>query len=381
MTREHGKPPAAGGIVIEGLLPQDVDAARHRFLTHLRELGLARCVVATEQQDPPQRHVGFRLRQEFRDLWTPRFDTVGLCEKLYLDTLHSPVDLEREILIAMLAGPVPFEFPSCDELFCAVSIRKNIVAAARKATLSFHTTEAERPADCWTYTEGRGFTVRSGKSLIAALQKAIQPNEPGVAYSFSCYRATEYVILLGLAQELVVCNPDLYAELQTRWETRPIMSREFHDVFLREYGSMADPLPLKYFVPGDRVWFRNPDEHSADVTGYEGSWVIYLGAGLFNNFWKPAEPYTLTAKCVEMYHWRDGAFRDQAGELKMDEAVVERKMRDSMRDPIQLERILAKMMRHREPGGLYRDGGCIDTTRECPRRVRPGTADLVIPAG
>jgi len=38
------------------------------------------------------------------------------------------------------------------------------------------------------------------------------------------------------------------------------------------------------------------------------------------------------------------------------------------------------MKRYRDPGGVYLDGGCIDTTRECPRRVRPGTTDLVVPA-
>jgi hypothetical protein len=39
------------------------------------------------------------------------------------------------------------------------------------------------------------------------------------------------------------------------------------------------------------------------------------------------------------------------------------------------------MTRYREARGIYTNaGGCIDTTREFSRWVRPGTADLKLPA-
>jgi hypothetical protein len=41
--------------------------------------------------------------------------------------------------------------------------------------------------------------------------------------------------------------------------------------------------------------------------------------------------------------------------------------------------VLARMVRLRDPKGVYEEGGCIDTTREYPRCVRPGTADIVLP--
>jgi hypothetical protein len=368
-----------GGILIYGAHSQDIEAARRSFLARLNEIGLGPYVETHEASDANRRHIRFRLREKYAHEWAPDHDTMQLCQKLHLDTHGSPSDLEREILLAMLLGPVPFEFPSCEELASAVRIRKNIVEGARKTALSFHTTEAERPADYWTYAKGRGFTILPDKSLIAALQKATQPEESGTLYSFSCYRATEYVILLGVAQELASCNPDLYARLQKHWEARAIMSGEFHEIFLREHGSMSEPLPLGYFVPGDRTWFRNPDDHSSDVTGYEGSWVMYLGGGLFTNFWKPDRPYTLTTKCLEMYHWRNATYRDQAGELQIDETIVEKNVHDTLRDPAEVERILGIMLRHREPSGVYVDGGCIDTTREYLRWVCPGTADLVLP--
>jgi hypothetical protein len=138
-------------------------------------------------------------------------------------------------------------------------------------------------------------------------------------------------------------------------------------------------LPPKYHVPGDRLWFRNPDERSSDVTGYEGSWVMYLGNGLFSNFWKCGKPYTLPGKCIEIYHWRSGVYRDANGELQMDEAVVEEHVNATLRDPSEVERILARMMRLRDPKGVYADGGCIDTSREYPRWVCPGSSDILQP--
>lgn len=380
MTGATNSPdPRLGGIFIQGTTAQDIEAARLNVLDQLGALGLDQYVKTTDEVDVGRFCIRFRLREELASEWAPGSDTIQLCQKLNLDTQGNSGDLEREILLAMLLSPVAFEFPSHQELASAVRIRKNIVEAARATALAFHTTEAERPADYWTYAKGRGFTVLPGKSLITALQKATQPGVSGELYSFSCYRATEYVILLGIAQELKACNPELFRRLQRQWENRAIMSAEFHEVFLREYGSMSEPLPVKYYVPGDRLWFRNPDDHSSDVTGYEGSWVFYLGCGLFTNFWKRDKPYTLTSKCLELFHWRHATYRDQAGELQIDETVVEQRVRSSMDDPAEVERILGIMLRLREPKGVYADGGCIDTSREYPRWVCPGTSDMVLP--
>lgn len=354
------------------------NSAHDSFLLQLEELGLARHVAFTEVDDASGKHLRFTLRKELAKEWAPAHDTTQLSRKLKLDTLNSTDDLQREILLAMLLSPVPFKFPSPAELASAVRIRKNVVLAARKTSLDFHTTEAERPAGYWNYHKDTGFTLVPGKSLITALQKATQPEISGQLYSFSCYRATEYVILLGIAQELASCNPELYQKLQRQWESKAIMSGKFHDVFLREYGSMEAPLPPKYYVPGDRLWFRNPDEHSSDVTGYEGSWVFYLGGGMFTNFWKHTAPYTLTSKCLEIYHWRHATRRDEAGELQIDEKIVEERVRNTMKNPAEAAAILEKMLRLRDPKGVYENGGCIDTSREYPRCVCPGTSDMPI---
>lgn len=368
-----------GGIHIQGATTQEMDSVRRSFLTQLSLLGLDQYVNTHNNEDANGDFIVIQLRDELASDWTPDYDTTQLCQKLDLDTHRNSLDLEREILLALLRSPVPFKFPSYAELASAVRIRKNIVAAARKTSLAFDTEEAERPESCWTYIVDCGFILRPDQDMIAALKKATQPDESGKRYSFSCYRASEYVILLGIAQELSTCNPELFGRLQRQCEKNAIQSGEFHDVFLREYGSMTQPLPLKYWVPGDRTWFRNPDNHSSDVTGYEGSWVLYLGDGLFTNFWKSDEPYNLTSKCVELFHWRNATYRDQTGELHIDEKLVDQLVCNSMNEPNDIERILRIMMRPREPHGIYVDGGCIDTTREAPRFVCPGTSDLMLP--
>ena len=208
---------------------------------------------------------------------------------------------------------------------------------------------------------------------------ATQPEATGKLYDFSCYRATEYVILLGIAQELQAHHPALLAELQQLNERHAVRSGQFHEVFLIEYGSMEAPLPARFYVPGDRLWFRNPDELSADVTGYEGSWVMYMGGGLFSNFWKRDAPFTLESKAIEIFHWKDGVYTDAQGELQMDETVVEHLVAQTEADPEARAHVLERMLRIRDPKGVYAEGGCIDTTREYPKNVSREHCDLVLP--
>jgi hypothetical protein len=250
---------------------------------------------------------------------------------------------------------------------------------ARKTALAFKTNAAERPSEFWRYEEEAGFILQPHTSLIEALISATQPEATGKLYDFSCYRATEYVILLGLAQEASQHNLSLLAQLQQVNEKHAIRSGLFHEVFLHEYGSQEAPMPAGFYVPGDRVWFRNPDERSSDVTGYEGSWVIYVGSGLFSNFWKRDQPFTLESKCIEIYHWRDGVQTNAEGELWLDEAKVEACVHDTMQEPNKIKLILDRMMRIRDPKDVYASGGCLDATRECPKQIFPTAIELVLP--
>jgi hypothetical protein len=363
-------PPQSGGLDIHG-----DDPAQHRqVLDKLDELGLRPYLA------PFEHGRGFALSADAAHALVDDGDTLNLCRDLGLDTAANMVHLEREIVLAPLAAPRTRRFASAAEFLAAVAIRRNIVVAARATQLAFGTAEADRPASHWTYDEDRGFTVLPGQPLIEALTLATQPGAgDGRMYAFSCYRATEYVMLLGIARELERTNPPLLAALQRQWETSAIQSGAFHDVFLVEYGSFDAPLPPRWYVPGDRVWFRNPDALSSDASGYEGSWVIYLGNGLFSNFWQRDRPYSLVAKCLEIYHWRHGTYVDAAGDLRMNEAIVAAHVAETAANPAALASVVACMSRLRDTRGVYADGGCIDVSREASRPVCPGTTGIVLP--
>lgn len=365
------------GIEIKATSSDALALAKQKTLDYFKKHGLLNAVAVIDRAMDHQ--VSFRLTDEYKDRWAPNWDTTHLYQTLGLSSRTEAADLDREILVAMLLATIPFEFPSYEELASAIRIRHFVVKAGSLAALNFDTDAVERPVDYWHYDEEAGFLLNSGCSIIEALIRATQPEQMSQAYSFSCYRATEYVILLSIAQELELTNPGLLKRLEERSEKRAIRSGEFHEVFLKEYGSIEHPFPMKYYVPGDRVWFRNPDSRSSDISGYEGSWVIYLGSNLFTNFWKRDQPFTLEAKCVEVFHWKDGAYVGDDGELHMNESVVESYVKKTLADPILRDQIIERMMRYRDPKGVYEHGGCIDTSRESPRRVRPETTDIQIP--
>jgi Protein-glutamine gamma-glutamyltransferase len=361
----------------------DVACASEKDWRELKQWLADRELIPALVCDPIQwnepRNYSFRLSDESLQRWAPSFDTTHLANRLDFGSRDEDWRLDQEIVVALLASPVEVCFPSVAELQSSIRIRRYIAQASAKTALAFDTEAAERPADAWGFDDAFGFTVLPGVDMKEALLKATQPEMTGQLYSFSCYRATEYVILLGIARELSSCNKRLYAKLQKQCEQRVIRSGQFHDVFLREYGSQAKPVPSHYYVPGDRVWFRNPDELSSDITGFEGSWVFYMGNGLFSNFWKRNRPFTIEDKCLEVFHWRNGVVNEPSGVMRMDETEVERRVELSNATQGERASILNQMIKWRAPKGVYGQGGCIDTTRESPRWVCEGTADLEMP--
>lgn len=372
-------PEHPAGIVITA--PSDAAREREagRMLEHLATLSLADEVECRATRHGPAPAISLALNPGAFERLTPAHDTLGLHARLGTPRDAVGAALARETMIALLASPIPYPCPNADEAIAGARIRSNTALAGRETALAFTTEAAERPWDYWQYDESTGFTLKEGAALIPALQAATQPARTGQRYSFSCYRASEYVMLLGIAQELERSNPALLERLTARWRRKAIQSGQFHDVFLREYGSQANPFPAGHYVPGDRVWFRNPDPGSADVEGYEGSWVVYLGGGLFTNFWKRDAPFSFDAKCIELYHWRHAVVTDAKGKPAIDESIVEARVAETSEDPQAVARIMARMQRYRDPTGTWGDGGCIDSTRESARWVCPGTADLVVP--
>lgn len=318
-----------------------------------------------------------RLRKSLAAKLLPSHDTLGLRRLLARWTGRQGDDLLLlEVWVTLLGAPVRIDFSGMQELASHLRIRCNIARAAEVTALAFKIDAAERPAAFWTDEPDVGFLLKPGVSLTDALIAATQPERTGRLYDFSCYRATEYVILLGIAQELSARHPAFYERMQDVARARCIKSGLFHEVFMTEYGSVDAPIPKHYYVPGDRVWFKNPDELSSNAPGYEGSWVIYLGGGRFSNFWKRDAPYTLRGKMLEIYHWRHGARLNDASIMQMDEDQVEARVLATRASPVKMKKILHLMARYRDPMGVYSAGGCIDASREFPRELRQIAAAL-----
>jgi hypothetical protein len=104
-----------------------------------------------------------------------------------------------------------------------------------------------------------------------------------------------------------------------------------------------------------------------------------MGGGLFSNFWVRDKPFTLEGKCVEMYHWRQAVYVDDEGEPRIDEQRVNALVEQTHEDPAEWQRILERMMRYRDPAGVYAEGGCIDSTREFPRSAVGAGCEIVLP--
>jgi hypothetical protein len=357
------------GILIEGghdFSPASTADECHRLLQRFDLQDLALISPSAHKAD-----VGLeaRLQDRYFDRWCPGFDTLQVRTLAHDLGLSGEQTLAREVVLTMLAAPVPMTFKSVAQLESHIRVRVNIARAAAKTSLAFNTEAAERPSEYWQGDSETGFVIRQGVSLENAIIAATQPEVTGRQYEFSCYRAAEYLVLLGLAQEAKLVNPTYLNELEAQCRLAVPRSDPFHTTYVYEYGTPENPIPMRYYVPGDRLWFKNPDDRSSDVKGFEGSWVFYLGGGLFSNFWRRDQPFDLASKCLEIYHWRDGACVNSSGKLSMDESIVEQQVALTRQSPDQLNLVMSKMMAYRDPAGVYANGGCIDSTREIPRAL------------
>ena len=110
---------------------------------------------------------------------------------------------------------------------------------------------------------------------------------------------------------------------------------------------------MKYYIPGDRVWFRNPDDKSSDIVGYEGTWVVYLNDGLFCDFWKDggniSHQHTLEDIIITIYNWRHSII-----DSSIDDKFVQELNKNINNNPNTKNNIIKSMSKY----------GCMDKTRD-----------------
>ena len=294
----------------------------------------------------------------------PDFDTAPIQAFLSGRRLGREGQMIVEIILAMALSPQTIPFKTTREFKSALRMRRNAVDIASRTELSFDTDAITRPQAYWIYTKENGFLLRQGVSLAEGLERALCPDVSGSTYAFSCQRASEYLMLFAVVRELSKVNQAGLHAVEEQWRKRALTGDDFLFRFLEERGTRENPMPMRYYIPGDRIWFKNPDDHSSDIEGYEGSWVIYLGSGLFCNLWDRQKPYTLEEKCLEIYYWSKSTAVNGNGTLYMNEDAVKEQVEEALRDPAIQHSILEKMMVYRDPTGVYADGGCIDLSRD-----------------
>lgn len=299
----------------------------------------------------------------------PNFDTAPI--QLFLCERNPDRESQMipEIILAMAISPEVISFKTIREFKSALRMRRNAVDVASRTELSFDTDSITRPQAYWVYTKENGFLLRQGISLAEGLERALCPDKSGSTYAFSCQRASEYLMLYAVVRELAKVNKVGLQAVEEQWRKRALTGDDFLFRFLEERGSRENPMPMRYYIPGDRIWFKNPDDHSSDIIGFEGSWVIYLGGGKFCNLWDRHHPYSLEEKCLEIYYWSQSVEMNSAGMAWMNEDAVKERVEQALHDPAIQHSILEKMMVYRDPTGVYADGGCIDLSRDSFRAL------------
>jgi hypothetical protein len=329
----------------------------------LRSLGIDDLVDCSMSAGGDGRYLHLRASHRLLAL-CPDFDTANITTFLRTHQPNRDRALISEIILAMALSPDVMYFGSEQELKSNLRMRCTVVQVASRTELNFDTSSITRPQAYWIYTKENGFLLRQGVSLADGLERALCPDVSGFTYAFSCQRASEYLILYAVVCELQKVNKTGLNDVEQQWRKRALTGDDFLFRFLGERGTRENPMPMRYYIPGDRIWFKNPDDHSSDLEGFEGSWVIYLGGGRFCNLWDRHRPYTLEEKCLEIYYWSQCVEVSPAGILWMNEAVVKERVEKALHEQDLSGPILKKMMVYRDPTGVYAEGGCIDLSRD-----------------
>lgn len=165
--------------------------------------------------------------------------------------------------------PDTFFFPSVEDFVFTVELRANIIRSAKEMNQNNNKFATFQRSYCnpyyWILTNVGGFQLRPNVRPVAAIRDIyVNSNQ----YAFEC--ATAMVIIYYHATSLL-----LHAS---------VFDRFFPDIYL--YSWNADPdlglrgMYLESFVPGDVVYFKNPDYYPKN-SPWRGENAVVLEDGRF----------------------------------------------------------------------------------------------------
>lgn len=177
--------------------------------------------------------------------------------------------IERMIIQRMIEDTVVYSYQFIGELSFELKLRKNIIVSARAMNQSDVRFERFLNSRCnpqyWHLTSTGGFLLRHGVKPSDAIQDIYVNSSK---YAFEC--ATAMLIIY------------YHAALNVLGES--LFNQYFHNTYL--YGWHADPDLGKnvtyttHFLPGDVVYFENPDFHP-QTPYWRGENAVVLGDGTY----------------------------------------------------------------------------------------------------
>ncbi|WP_223702404.1 protein-glutamine gamma-glutamyltransferase [Sutcliffiella deserti] len=177
--------------------------------------------------------------------------------------------IESMIVKQIEEDPAVYFYQSIEELKFEILLRKNILASARamaQGEAEFETFAGSRGnPDYWTMSSRGGFQLNPGVKPSRAIRDFYRNSS---LYAFEC--ATAKVIVY------------YHAVLNTIGEN--IFDQLFQNLYLYSWHFDSDldiqTLELDYFLPGDVVYFNNPD-YNPETPWWRGENAIVMGDGTY----------------------------------------------------------------------------------------------------
>lgn len=175
----------------------------------------------------------------------------------------------KEILSTMRNSRHVYAFESAERLSFELTVRQNIVGAARALNRSgagFATFYNSRCNErFWNLTSKGGFRLKAGVESATALNDIFQN---GSQYAFECATAMVIVLYKGVLDSIGAAS----------------FNRHFSNLFLWDW-EYDDDLGLRWYVPfdylsGDVRYFKNPDVDPNHIQ-WQGENAIDMGNGLY----------------------------------------------------------------------------------------------------
>lgn len=223
-----------------------------------------------------------------------------------------------EIALTLMAEGRQRQYPCTLEVFRQeVELRQSVVGWASMLEWEWPDGEAAH----WnTKLWDQGTPVGGKAGALQALRDAFQEQD---LYGLGCYTATKMVYAQAYLDYYARKKPlefsqaldTLAGDGEPLVDVEPGRSWCFQEDFdPKSMDTVGKILRLsevapESFVPGDWAYILNSDVQSARKIGYEGSNIVYLGGGRFNDYYNDNDhSYSYREKLDEVWQWRNGVF-------------------------------------------------------------------------